>query len=99
MAVTNPFNSTRHRPVAPGKCLCGQGFDSTYELDIHILGPELAAAVHRDRTAAMESIVRRAAEMAETGPVASAAPCGFGCFGGNNDFDCPVHGGMQGGGA
>lgn len=24
--------------------------------------------------------------------------CTYGCFGGNNDFDCPVHGGMQGGG-
>jgi hypothetical protein len=25
--------------------------------------------------------------------------CTYGCFGGNNDFDCPVHGGVRGGAA
>lgn len=82
--MANPFSSPQHSPVAPGRCRCGEQFPDALALDRHILGDELAGEVHRDRMAAMQAIHNRSAGM-----------CDYGCHGGNNDFDCPTHGGMR----
>lgn len=50
-----------------------------------MLAVAIAELVERDSLAAAKVLGR-------------SVTCTFGCHNGNNDFDCPVHGGMQGGG-